>query len=101
MASEYQSNVTFLNQQITKLNTISEIKTKEITKLHEEIHTMKITYEERLVEWESKYRRERKEREDEREQERVQRDKLNERLEDQEREFKNQMRRIEREREKL
>ena len=34
MASEYQSNVTFLNQQIAKLNTISEIKTKEITKLH-------------------------------------------------------------------
>jgi hypothetical protein len=51
MASEYESNVTFLNQQITKINTISEIKTKEITKLHEEIHSLKITYEERLADW--------------------------------------------------
>jgi hypothetical protein len=57
MASEYQTNVTFMNQQIAKLNSISEIKTKEITKLHEEIHNLKITYEERLSEWEAKYRK--------------------------------------------
>jgi hypothetical protein len=49
--------VTFMNQQIAKLNSISEIKTKEITKLHEEIHSLKITYEERLSEWEAKYRK--------------------------------------------
>lgn len=68
MASDYQTNVTFLNQQLAKLNSISEIKTKEITKLHEEIHSLKITYEERLSEWEAKYRKERREREEEREQ---------------------------------
>ncbi len=62
------------------MNSISEIKTKEITKLHEEIHSLKIIYEERLSEWETKYRKERREREEEREQERMQRDKLNERL---------------------
>lgn len=34
MSNEYQSNITFLNQQITKLTASNELKNNEIRELH-------------------------------------------------------------------
>jgi len=44
MTSEYQTNVGFLNQQISKLTSSNELKNNEIKQLIEEISQLKNAY---------------------------------------------------------
>jgi len=60
MGIEYQANITFLNQQITKLITSNELKNNEIRELHEYIALLKKEQFESLKDLEMKWKNERK-----------------------------------------
>jgi transducin (beta)-like 1 len=100
MSTEYQANITFLNQQITKLIASNELKNNEIRELHEYIALLKKEQFESLKELEMKWKNERKERENEREKERALREKVEGELMEKEKEWKNRERELERDIEK-
>lgn len=67
MTAEYQVNISFFNQQITKLINSNELKNEEIKSLHEEIAHLKKESFEIMRDLEARWKAERKEREAERE----------------------------------
>ena len=62
MTNEYQANVGFLNQQISKLTSSNEQKNNEIKQLIEEISQLKNAYADNIKDLELKWKQERKDR---------------------------------------
>ena len=100
MSHEYNTNVTFMTQQIAKLTAANDAKNAEIKKLQDEIYETKRHYEEEMKEINAQMRQERRDWEEERDKERKERDRLADRLVTSEREFKTTEKRLIRERDK-
>ena len=70
MTTEYQTNVGFLNQQMSKMTVKNEILNSTVKNLHEEIVKTKHEYTELIQDLENRWKEERREMEAERERER-------------------------------
>jgi uncharacterized phage infection (PIP) family protein YhgE len=101
MTDEYQTNVGFLNQQIAKLSSNTELKNAEIKKLQEEIVELKAQYSESIKDMDQRWKQERNDREQELETGRKRREEREEEFRVKEREWKLSERQLEREKEKL
>ena len=100
MASDYATNTAFMTQQITKLTASNDAKNAEIKKLQDQLYETKQHYENEIKEIYSQMREDRRERDDERERDRKERDQLADRLVTSERQFRNNEKRLLREKER-
>ncbi len=100
MASEYQTNVGFLNQQISKMTVKNDSLNATVKGLHEEIVRIKKEYTELMQELELKWKAERKEYEEERQNDRERVEKVQDEQREKERQWKIREKQLERLREK-
>ena len=100
MASEYQTNVGFLNQQLSKLTVKNETLNATIKSLHEDAFKTKKQFTEQILDIENRWKKERADADEERQKDKDQIEKLQDQNREAERVFKVKEKQLERAREK-
>lgn len=100
MASEYQTNVGFLNQQLSKLTVKNETLNATIKSLHEDAFKTKKEFTEMILDIENRWKKERAEVDEERQRDKEMIEKLQDSAREVERQFKVKEKQLERAKEK-